>query len=256
MEWIKRHITLLVVIIIAFALVLPIGINALYFIDTNCEILHKPSEWTTFWGSYISGIASFAMVFATWWTLKQNKAQHQDTLQHWEDEVRPYIEVRIVKYFFPHQVCLEFYNFGKTTAKDITFSFKPSFLEKIKDETVKKALSEMGSCPFYLLGGSSKLIPIALEDNVNGDKVYMVGNYSVSAQIFGNALTDFMQAMTFDICGKYGGKYTFDEIMSYANFDGERRTIEASLEKISQNIESLSTSVNFLISQKEKTDKN
>lgn len=63
MEWIKRHITLLVVIIIAFALVLPIGINALYFIDTDYEILHKPSEWTTFWGSYLGAIISAAVAF-------------------------------------------------------------------------------------------------------------------------------------------------------------------------------------------------
>lgn len=63
MKWIKRHITLLVVIIIIFALVLPIGINALYFIDTDCEILHKPSEWTTFWGSYLGAIISAAVAF-------------------------------------------------------------------------------------------------------------------------------------------------------------------------------------------------
>ena len=63
MNWIKRHITLLVVIIIAFALVLPIGINALYFIDTDYEILHKPSEWTTFWGSYLGAIISAAVAF-------------------------------------------------------------------------------------------------------------------------------------------------------------------------------------------------
>lgn len=53
----------MVVIIIAFALVLPIGINALYFIDTDYEILHKPSEWTTFWGSYLGAIISAAVAF-------------------------------------------------------------------------------------------------------------------------------------------------------------------------------------------------
>lgn len=63
MDWIKKHTTLLVVIIIVFALVLPIGINALYFIDTDYEILHKPSEWTTFWGSYLGAIISAAVAF-------------------------------------------------------------------------------------------------------------------------------------------------------------------------------------------------
>lgn len=63
MEWIKKHTTLLVVIIIAFALVLPICINALYLVNTDCEILHKPSEWTTFWGSYLGAIISAAVAF-------------------------------------------------------------------------------------------------------------------------------------------------------------------------------------------------
>lgn len=63
MKWIKEHITLLVVIIIGVALVLPICINALYLIGTDCEILHKPSEWTTFWGSYLGAIISAAVAF-------------------------------------------------------------------------------------------------------------------------------------------------------------------------------------------------
>lgn len=63
MEWIKKHTTLLIVIIIAFALVLPICINALYLVNTDCEILHKPSEWTTFWGSYLGAIISAAVAF-------------------------------------------------------------------------------------------------------------------------------------------------------------------------------------------------
>ena len=63
MEWIKKHTTLFVVIIIAFALVLPICINALYLVNTDCEILHKPSEWTTFWGSYLGAIISAAVAF-------------------------------------------------------------------------------------------------------------------------------------------------------------------------------------------------
>ena len=63
MKWIKEHITLLVVIIIGIALVLPICINALYLIGTDCEILHKPSEWTKFWGGYLGAIISAVVAF-------------------------------------------------------------------------------------------------------------------------------------------------------------------------------------------------
>ena len=53
----------MVVIIIGIALVLPICINALYLIGTDCEILHKPSEWTKFWGGYLGAIISAVVAF-------------------------------------------------------------------------------------------------------------------------------------------------------------------------------------------------
>lgn len=50
MEWLKQHISIVVIIVIAITLLLPLGINAAYLVETDCSILHKPSEWTTFWG--------------------------------------------------------------------------------------------------------------------------------------------------------------------------------------------------------------
>lgn len=112
MEWIKKHTTLFVVIVIAFALVLPIGVNALYFIDTDYEILHKPSEWTTFWGGYLGSIISAGVAFAILYiqrkdnekdnedNRKSNKAQNDTNRQlqlnimryqqeiHWLDNLR------------------------------------------------------------------------------------------------------------------------------------------------------------------------
>lgn len=251
-----------IIVLIVVVCVIPYTINCLILKQAQFDIVGNGTHWLSFWASYLAAIASFAMVLITWWTLREskkqnqdilaqnntiiklNQKQHNDTLQHWEDEIRPYIEVRIVKYFFPHQVCLEFYNFGKTTAKDITFSFKQTFLNKIKNENVRIALSEMGSCPFYLLGGSTKLIPVALEENVSGVKVYMIGNHSVTEQVFGAALTDFMQVQTFEVQGNYGAKYTFDEVIPYANFDGERRTIEASLENITTALDNITKRLN------------
>lgn len=233
-----------IVVFIVVICVIPYTINCLILKQARFEIVGNGTHWLSFWASYLAAIASFAMVLITWWTLKQNSKQHQDTLQHWEDEVRPYIEVRIVKYFFPHQVCLEFYNFGKTTAKDITFSFKQTFLDKIKNEDARNALSEMGNHTFSLLGGSTRLIPIALEENVSNIKVYVIGNQSVSEQIFKDAMLAFMQVQTIEVCGKYGNKYTFDEVIPFFNCDGERRTIEASLGNITRALDNITKRLN------------
>lgn len=63
MEWIKKHIALIIAIVLIVVLVLPLGINALYLISTDCEVLHKPSEWTMFWGGYLGAIISAAVAF-------------------------------------------------------------------------------------------------------------------------------------------------------------------------------------------------
>ena len=251
-----------IVVFIVVICVIPYTINCLILKQARFEIVGNGTHWLSFWASYLAAIASFAMVLITWWTLRESKKQNQDiltqnnqiialneqqykaTLQHWEDEVRPYIEVRIVKHHFPLHVFLEFNNFGKTTAKDITFSFKQTFLDKIKNEDARKALSEMGNHPFYLLGGSTRLIPIALEENDSNINVYMIGNQSVSEQIFRDAMLEFMQVQTIEVCGKYGNKYTFDEVIPYANCDGERRTIEASLGNITRALDNISKRLN------------
>ena len=257
MEWIKKYWWTILIV-----LALPVVINFILLIPAFSPIVGDGTHWLSFWASYLAAIASFAMVLITWWTLRESKKQNQDiltqndqiialnkqqyhaTLQHWEDEVKPYIEVRIVKYFFPYQVCLEFYNFGKTTAKDITFSFKQTFLDKIKNKDARNALSEMGNHPFSLLGGSTRLIPIAQVEDDSGIKVYMIGYQSVFEQIFKDAMLEFSNIRTIEVCGKYGNKYTFDEVIPFCNCDGERRTIEASLGKITRALDNISKRLN------------
>ena len=63
MAWTKKIISLIITIVLIVVLVLPLGINALYLIGTDCSILHEPSEWTTFWGSYLGGIISAGVAF-------------------------------------------------------------------------------------------------------------------------------------------------------------------------------------------------
>ena len=45
------------------------------------KVAGKPSDWIIFWVTYLSSIASLAMVVITWWTLKQNKIQSNLILQ-------------------------------------------------------------------------------------------------------------------------------------------------------------------------------
>ena len=75
MEWIKKHIALIIAIVLIVVFVLPLGINALYLISTDCEVLHKPSEWTTFWGGYLGAIISAAVAFIILYIQRKDNEQ-------------------------------------------------------------------------------------------------------------------------------------------------------------------------------------
>ena len=70
-EWIRKHHKFVVFILIIFLLFLPLIINWLYKWETDSKFLQSP--WATFGATYLAAIASFAMVFVTWRTLRQNK---------------------------------------------------------------------------------------------------------------------------------------------------------------------------------------
>ncbi|WP_434504338.1 hypothetical protein [Prevotella sp.] len=71
------------VILIVFFLLFPLLLN--YFVTRNSvfdyKVAGKPSDWILFWVTYLSSIASLAMVVITWWTLKQNKIQNDSILK-------------------------------------------------------------------------------------------------------------------------------------------------------------------------------
>ena len=50
--------------IIAIIIAFPIIVNMCYCIKTTCDVLYEPKEWTKFWGTYFSGIASLALFLA------------------------------------------------------------------------------------------------------------------------------------------------------------------------------------------------
>lgn len=64
-------------IIVGILLLLPLIVNSLYLFNSWHQIFEEPSKWSMFWATYLSSIASFAMVFITWRTLKQNKEQSE-----------------------------------------------------------------------------------------------------------------------------------------------------------------------------------
>lgn len=64
-DWIKKYKLIVIIAPIAIIIIFswPLIVNWLYNVETNCKVLHKPQEWTIFWGSYIGSIVSAAVAF-------------------------------------------------------------------------------------------------------------------------------------------------------------------------------------------------
>lgn len=70
----------------------------------------EPKDWLSFWGSYISGIASFVMIWIAWKTLVESKESN-----------RPFIYAKVTKRLGKINLVLE--NVGKTPALNLIITF-------------------------------------------------------------------------------------------------------------------------------------
>lgn len=143
-ELIKIHLNKCRVLIFIIVIILiPIILNWTIKMPAFFEFVGLDTDWLNFWVTYISAVASFAMVFITWHALKQNdrllqqnddllqqnkrqlqqnKAQLKEMKQQWDKENKPRLEMYFVKDEIPVKgQRIEIVNIGKNTAKDIKF---------------------------------------------------------------------------------------------------------------------------------------
>ena len=85
-----------VVIFIAAIVLIPILLNWVIRWQSFFEFVGKDTDWLMFWVTYISAIASFAMVFIRWRTLKQNEEQLNEIKRQWEEQNRPILSFKII----------------------------------------------------------------------------------------------------------------------------------------------------------------
>lgn len=78
-----------VAIFIAAVVLIPILLNWVIRWRSFFKFVGKDTDWLGFWVTYISAIASFAMVFITWFTLKQNREQITELKKQWKEQNTP-----------------------------------------------------------------------------------------------------------------------------------------------------------------------
>ena len=144
------------------ALLIPIILNFTLLIPAFTNIVGTETDWLEFWGTYLSAIASFAMVFITWKTLEQMKKQ-------WEDEHRPLLDIYIVKEdFLQKGYTIEILNIGNSPAINIGCTFDDELLKKIEDEKAKDKLNQfIGDVQLSLLPNEARSYQLCTKDTIN-----------------------------------------------------------------------------------------
>ncbi len=156
---------IIIIILLLFILLLPIGINLCYCFPVTCDIFKEPMKWTEFWGTYLSALASFAMVIITWLTLKQNNKQLDEIKRQWDELNLPKVFCSLEK--SDDGIILVFINVSNSTAADTTIKINSNIQNKV---TFKERID--------LLNKSHLLIPPLQKKYINLNiSAYGDGNY-------------------------------------------------------------------------------
>ena len=166
------------IILIVFVILFPLLLN--YLVTRNSvfdyKVAGKPSDWIIFWVTYLSSIASLAMVVITWWTLKQNKIQNNLILKQninqldelkkqWKEANSTYLSCSFVK--LKSACAIRIINSSNITASNVEVELENKSEEKIFhfDET-QKLLSQT---KFVIPPHESKDIFLYFTPYINGD---------------------------------------------------------------------------------------
>lgn len=134
-----------VVIFIAAIVLIPILLNWLIQWQSFFEFVGKDTDWLMFWVTYISAIASFAMVFITWRTLQQNKEQLNELKRQWEEQNKPKLFCSLEKSNEDMLLILE--NISNSAATNVSIAIdtniekRNSYFNKVVDLLYKSYLT-------------------------------------------------------------------------------------------------------------------
>ena len=164
MEWIKKYWFWFIIII--GIVVIAILLNFILIIPAFTPIVGDNRDWLIFFATIIGASASFAMVFFTAKTLRQNEAQLKEMKRQWEADHRPHLYGRIIpyKHFYFYQI----YNAGNLDAYNVSLAINDDFSKNIPEE-YKYIFDEMQKFPFFVQAGKTKNFIIGKCSDIDND---------------------------------------------------------------------------------------
>lgn len=206
------------------------------------SIAGEPKDWMNFWVSYISSLASLAMVFITWLTLKQMRSQ-------WESEKNPHIVLSIG---IAQKCCfLKIYNVGILPAYNVKLFINDSFVQLLPNNEAKDCINAM-KIPFFIDGRSTKYVLIGAGTDL--EKAFK--NKDIELVIYGNYCNDKpiepFKCNVKELVGKKFARITDDlthavegleKSVSSARSDTNYMTLQKSLDSIAKSLEQIKNDI-------------
>ncbi len=215
-----------VILFISIISLIPILLNVLIIQPSFFKFVGADTDWLDFWVTYISAIASFAMVFITLRTLKQNDKllkqneiqlqQNNDQLNElrhqWNEENRPRLEVYFVKDDIINKgLRIEIVNLGKQTARDINIHIDKAVIDSAPNEKTKKSLNKIGVSFPILLPYDSSIISLCEEKIIPSGKYdYSIGKVTVEKSAFQDFENTILSKEVISITGTYNSIYNIE----------------------------------------------
>ncbi len=175
-------------------------------------------SWSTFWTA-LTAVGTIAMAIITYCTLSKNDGQVAEMKHQWEEDNKPYLDVRLV---YEHSLSstasryLLIENYGKGTATDIQISFEDKFIENISIQELQKQIKALQSRTYKVLPGrSNKEIFCDIIDLVNSGKSRIsVEEFDLTKR---SALLEYLnKPIKVDVKYKWNGKSYYETmIMNY-----------------------------------------
>lgn len=190
------------IFVVLLAICLPLGLNWLILQPKRFEVIGNDTHWLSFWVTYISAIASFAMVYITWKTLilnqkviDQNKEQLDELKRQWKEQNRPRLSFSVVRKENLYYIRVS--NIGSVGAFGIDLNFDETYFDEIDDLFCKY----YPKSKFSLDSNKSQYLPMCnntLQDKdsflKNRDTIRINGSYNNSYRIDETLLlSEYMQ---------------------------------------------------------------
>lgn len=174
-------------VLLCVLLGIPYLLNIAILSERKFEVVGEGKDWLMFWATFISAIASFAMVLITWRTLQQNK-------KIIEEQNRPQLIFTTID--IASVVYLVISNIGNSAANNIKLNLDGSYIDKLRLEN---------SNGFNLLNSDKIIINTIYKDCSK--------HIPLRSSIIGHDFTQHEIA----IQGVYNNKYEINELISEDN---------------------------------------